>query len=93
MEALIDPTTFVIGGVSLAAFAFGLVQLLKDWFGMEGKKVTALSAVIGVLVMGLYQVVQLLPLEFVPYVEAFITSIAFGLMASGYYKFATRNDQ
>jgi hypothetical protein len=92
MELAFDPSAFTIGGISLIAFVFGFVELLKSWLGWEGKKVTVLSAVTAIVVMAVYQVVQFLPLEYVPYVNAVFISLAFGLSASGFYKFATRND-
>ena len=89
---MFDPTSFTIAGIQLIVFTFGIVQLLKDWFAWEGKKVTALSAITGMLVMAIYQVMQFLPPEVIPYFEAVFLSVGMGLAASGYYKFATRND-
>jgi hypothetical protein len=93
MELAFDPGSFAIGGISLMAFVFGAVQLIKDWTGWEGKKVTGLSAIMGLLVMVLYQAIQFLPPEIVQYVEAIFISLAFGLATSGFYKFTTRNDR
>ena len=92
MELAFDPSAFAIGGISLIAFVFGAVELLKSWLGWEGKKVTVLSSVMAVVVMAIYQAVQFLPPSVVPYVESVFISLAFGLAASGFYKFATRND-
>ena len=92
MELAFNPESFAIGGISLIIFTFGAVQALKEWFSMEGKKVTILSTVMGVLVMGIFQAMQFLSPEIIQYVQAVFISLAFGLSTSGYYKFATRND-
>jgi hypothetical protein len=89
---MFDPAAFELGGISLIAVVFGLTELLKSWLNWEGKKVTALAASLGVIFMAVFQVTQFLPPEYVPVVNAVIASIAFGLAASGFYKFGTRNE-
>lgn len=84
----LDFSQFAIAGVSIVGFTLGAVQLLKDWLGWEGSKVTVLSAVLGALVMGLFQVIQFLPSDVVPIVEAVFIALTFGLVSSGYFKLA-----
>jgi hypothetical protein len=86
MELSFDPGSLAIGGVSLIFFTLGFVELLKDWFNLNGKIVTGVSAITGVAVMGVYQAIQFLPPEIVSIVESVWLSLAFGLAASGYYK-------
>ncbi len=88
---MFDPNTFELGGISLIALVFGLTELLKSWFGWEGKKVTALAASLGVIFMAIFEATQYLPAEYVPIVNSVIAVIAMGLAASGFYKFAARN--
>ena len=85
---MFDPNTFELGGISLIALVFGLTELLKSWFGWDGKKVTALAASLGVIFMAIFEATQYLPAEYVPYVNSAIAVIAMGLAASGFYKFA-----
>ena len=77
-------------GIPLLLLVFGLVEFFKDMFSMEGKKVTLLAMAMGILV---YVPVQLIGLLAAPYelvLSIVYTSIAFGLSASGYYKFASK---
>lgn len=83
-----DPTAFAVGGVSLIIVTFGLVEFFKNLFNLDGKAVTALSAAMGAILMGLYQVRTLLPPTFDQVFTIVIISLTFGLSASGYYKFA-----
>ena len=86
---MFDPNTFELGGISLIALVFGLTELLKSWLSWEGKKVTALAASLGVIFMAVFEATKYLPPEYVPYVNSVIAVIAFGLAASGFYKFAS----
>ena len=89
---MFDPNTFELGGISLIALVFGLTELLKSWFGWEGKKVTALAASLGVIFMAIFEATQYLPAEYVPVVNSIIAVIAMGLAASGFYKFVARKE-
>ncbi len=89
---MFDPTTFAVGGVQLIALVFGLVQFIKENAGMEGKKVTLLAAGLGAAIMVIYQLIGIVPEPYGQIVEIVFNSSAFGLSASGYYKFFTRND-
>lgn len=84
---MFDPGSYVVGGVALIAVVFGLVEFIKDVFSLEGKVVTVLAALLGAILMALFQVQALLPPLFAQVYETFIISITFGLSASGYYKF------
>jgi hypothetical protein len=84
---MFDPEIFEIGGVVLLVLCFGLVQFLKELFNLEGKPVTALSAVLGVVLMVAFQLIDLLPPAYEQVVRIAVISLAFGLAASGYYKF------
>ncbi len=82
-----DPTIFAIGGISIMAIVFGLTEFIKTLLGWEGKKVTALASCLGAVMMVLYQLQSLLP---EPYGKAYLIvmmSLAFGMSASGYYKY------
>ena len=77
-------------GIPILLLVFGLVEFSKDLFGMEGKKVTLLAMGMGIL---LYVPVQLIGLLAAPYeliLSIVYGSLAFGLSASGYYKFASK---
>lgn len=84
---MFDPNSYVVGGVTLIAVVFGLVEFLKTALKWDGSKVTILAAVLGALLMGLYQLQALLPAPYAQVYEIVIVSITFGLSASGYYKF------
>jgi len=84
---MFDPSSFAVGGVSLIVLVFGLVEFLKSVFSLDGKKVTVLAAVLGMVMLGLYQVNAMVPAPYSQIYEIVVTSLAFGLAASGYYKF------
>lgn len=83
-----DPQAYVVNGVSLIVLVFGLTQFLKELLAWEGKRVTVLAASLGAIVMVAYQLIGIVPDPYAQVVEIFFTSIAFGMSASGYYKFA-----
>ena len=89
---MFDPGLIEIGGVSAIAMVFGLVEFFKSLFNLEGKKVTALAMVMGLVVLGVMEALQFLPGEYAPFVESVYKSIAFGLAAAGFYKFGTRKE-
>ena len=84
---MFDPSSFVVGGVTLIAVVFGLVEFLKNALNWEGKKVTVLAAVLGAALMVLFQLQTVLPAPYGEIYEMFVVSITFGLSAAGYYKF------
>jgi len=86
-----DFNTLAIGGVALAAFVLAQVEFFKNLLGWEGKKVTGLSMGLGVFWAAVFQSFQYVPEEFQPFVAIAVGALGFGLSASGYYKFATRN--
>ena len=88
---MFEVAEFAIGGVSLIALVFGLTQFIKDQLSWTGKKVTALSASTGFVLMGVYQGLQYVPEPYNAIVTGVVASLAFGLAASGFYKFSTRN--
>lgn len=85
-----DFETLTINGVSLIALVFGLVEFFKSIFKLEGSKVTAMSAVIGLVVMLTYQLQTVLPAAYGMYYQMGITAIYGGLAASGFYKFSKK---
>ena len=89
---MFDVTSFEVGGVSLIALVFGLTQFTKEMLNWEGKKVTAIATFYGVLLFAVFQAIQYLPSPYLEIVTAVYTSAAFGLAASGFYKFGTRNE-
>jgi hypothetical protein len=84
-----DPTNIVVSGVPLMLLVFGLVEFFKALFSLDGRWVTALSAALGAVLYALYQVQAYLPPEYGQVYTIVITSLAVGLAASGYYKFAS----
>jgi hypothetical protein len=90
-ELVFDPEAFAVGGVSLIILVFGLTQFIKELLGWDGKKVTALAAGLGAGFMAVFQALAYIPEPYKAIVTGLVVSIAFGLSASGYYKFGTRN--
>ena len=88
---MFDVSGFAIAGVSLIALVFGLTEFLKTLLEWEGKKVTALSASIGFVAMATYNGLTYIPEPYNAIVTGIVASLAFGLAASGFYKFGTRN--
>ena len=84
---MFDPSTYVLQGVSLLSLVFGLVEFIKDVFNLSGKVVTVISALCGAFVMVAYQLSEVLPGWYGIAFKTFVLSLAFGLSASGYYKF------
>ena len=78
----------VFNGVSLMALTFGLVEIIKSWFSIGGKVVTGISMGIGILLnVGYNLSVEGLPTEASGWFSMIIGGLAFGLAASGFYKF------
>ena len=88
---MFDVSGFAIAGVSLIALVFGLTEFLKTVLEWEGKKVTILSASIGFVAMATYNGLTYIPEPYNAIVTGIVASLAFGLAASGFYKFGTRN--
>jgi hypothetical protein len=84
---MFDPTTLIVAGVPLMALVFGLVEFLKDVFSLEGKKVTILSGALGLVLSVPYQLSQAVPVDFAGWFSVGVIGLAFGLAASGFYKF------
>ena len=89
---MFDVSGFAIAGVSLIALVFGLTEFLKTLLEWEGKKVTALSASIGFIAMATYNGLTYIPEPYNAIVTGVVASLAFGLAASGFYKFSTRDE-
>ena len=89
---MFDAYELAFGGIQLIALVFGLTQFIKINAGMEGKKVTLLAAGLGTGVMLSYELIGIVPDPYGLILGMIFSSLAFGLSASGYYKFATRND-
>jgi hypothetical protein len=89
---MFDVQGFAIAGVSLIALVFGLTEFIKSVFDLTGKKVTILSASLGFVIMAVYQGLQYVPEPYEAIVTGIVASLAFGLSASGFFKFATRNE-
>lgn len=86
---MFDVTAFTVNGVQLVALVFGLTQFIKEAFGWEGKKVTVLAASLGAVVMVAYELIGIVPDPYGQIVGIVASSIAFGMSASGYYKFVS----
>jgi hypothetical protein len=85
-----DANVIAVGGVGLLVLVFGLVEFVKDVFGLSGKLVTLISALLGVVVMVAYKLIGIVPEPYTQILEIVIASLAFGLSASGYYKFVNK---
>lgn len=89
---------YAIGGITIALLIVGIVEAAKE-FGIEGKASRALVLVLGVVFVGLSEGIGkgLIPAEYVVWVEYFVTVVAGGLAAMGYYdlskKFWTQEKQ
>ena len=88
-----DPTAVEFGGVTLLLLVFGLVEFVKDLFNLDGKKVTVVSACTGGVLYALYALVPMLGEPYTKILQVIIASLAFGMAASGYYKFAAARVQ
>ena len=86
---MFDPSSFTVNSVSLIALVFGLVEFCKAFFGISGKWVTGLAAVMGLIVMVAYQLVGVVADPYGQILEIVVVSVAFGLSASGFYKFTS----
>jgi hypothetical protein len=84
---MFDPSTIIVSGIQVLALVFGWVEVLKDWFNLSGKVVTAISAGLGIVFYILAAVITLVPAPWDKILEIVFQSLAFGLAASGYYKF------
>lgn len=84
---MFDPSTLIVAGVPLIALVFGLVEFFKSVFDLEGKKVTLLSAALGLVLSVPYQLTQAIPTDFPGWFSVVVIGLAFGLAASGFYKF------
>lgn len=85
---MFDPEAFTVQGIQLIVLVFGLTQFIKELLSWEGKKVTILAAAMGAVVMVAYQLIGIVPAPYEQVLNVVFTSAAFGLSASGYYKFA-----
>lgn len=74
----------IVNGVPLILVVMGLVELSKA-FGAEGKVLTAISFVIGLILGVLYQVSLGLPAGFAGWFGAAVFGLALGLVASKVY--------
>ena len=86
---MFDPSVFVVAGVPLITLVFGLVEFFKSVFSMEGKPVTVLSACLGVVTAVAFQLKTGIPVDYAAWLEVVVVGLAFGLAASGFYKFLT----
>ena len=77
-------------GIPLLLLVFGLVEAVKDLFGLEGKKVTILAMSMGILIYVPFRLIGLLAAPYELILSIVYGSLAFGLSASGYYKFASK---
>ena len=82
------PATFAIAGIGLIPLTFGLVEFAKDIFNLKGKPVTVVSASVGALFYALFRALEFIPEPYNTIVLVVVGSLAFGLSASGFYKFA-----
>lgn len=80
-------TELVVNGVPAVLLVFGLVEFAKK-FGVAGKALTALSAVLGLLVSAAYQLaLSGVPVDYTGWLGVVVVGLAYGLTASGVYDF------
>lgn len=84
---MFDPNVFEVQGVALIALVFGLVEFIKNMLDWSGKRVTLLAASLGVVLYVLYRLLEIVPEPYGQILGIGLGSLAFGLSASGYYKF------
>lgn len=84
---MFDVEAFAVSGVSLIALVFGLTEFIKSQFDLTGKKVTVLAACLGGLIMVVYQLIPIIPAPYEQIVKIIVSSLTFGLAASGFYKY------
>lgn len=87
---MFDPNSILVSGMSLLVLVFGVVEVLKDWFSISGKVVTAISAGLGIVFYVIYSLIGILPNPYEQIVTIVFQAVAFGLAASGYYKFISQ---
>jgi hypothetical protein len=87
---MLDFSTLLVNGIPLSLVIFGLVEMIKS-FGVQGKVLTLLSLLLG-LVFGLaYQFAQTsFPTDFAGWFSVIIFGLTLGLVTSGFYKFADK---
>ena len=78
--------SLVLNGVPAILLVFGLVEFSKK-FGVSGKTLTALSAVLGLVVSAVYQLALSVPVDVAGWVGVLVVGLAYGLTASGVYDF------
>jgi len=76
----------VVNGINFLALVFGMVEFSKK-LKIEGRALTVLSMVLGVIMGVGYQVAQMYP-EFGKWFGVAVFGLAVGLAASGIYDFA-----
>jgi hypothetical protein len=79
----------VVAGVPAIMLAFGLTEFVKR-FGVTGNALTAVSAVIGVLVSIAFSLSVAVPTNYAGWLGVVVTGIVYGLTASGVYDFLNK---
>jgi hypothetical protein len=77
---------FVIAGVPLVFVIFGLVEFAKV-FGLTGKILTALSALLGVAFAVAFQLATAVPSDAMGWLTVIVVGLIYGLTTSGVYDF------
>lgn len=75
-----------IGPGMVLAMIPGVVQLLKEWFGLEGIKAQVAVFVVAAVLFALVQVRDLYGVFLNPWLDLVWFSLLGGMAASGYYK-------
>jgi hypothetical protein len=87
---MFDPNEILSNGIPLLVLVFGLVEFFKALFKLEGQQVTVLSALMGAVVLVAFELRAIVPEPYGQVFDITIKSLAFGLAASGYYKFTAQ---
>ena len=86
---MFDAIEVVQFGIPLLLLVFGLTEFFKSLLGWEGKKVTLLAMLIGVLVFVPPELIDFLPEVYAQVLKVVYTGITFALSASGFYKYGS----
>lgn len=84
---------FVVGGIPLLVFVFGLTQFFKEMLSLDGNKVRVASVIIGVVVMVLYQLSAILPEPYVTVYNVATAALVAGITAGGFYQYVEAKRQ
>lgn len=85
---MFDPESFAVNGVSLMFLVFGLVEFFKAQFpAIQGRWATLFSAVLAAGMGLMFKAMPLMSEPAAMWIGYVLEALAFGLAASGFYKY------